>query len=316
MKPNSVGRYMPNFAPSQWYMRIGRWLTYCVPMVVLIILVAPLITETPGDEWNDENLKLSGIRAIVAQSLLYVAFAVATIIESTRLPGGSPAASGMLTSRQTPSHVGIGSLVAAVMIGISALAAVVAGAQIIDVTFSIQPIFLIGLIISSMGEEVLFRGTILQALQQKFGTYAAIVITSVLFASVHLGNPHVEPLAIVATFLVGLLLGMMTVLTSSLWMPMGFHVVWNLLSSALFGEVSGLAPVIRLIDIDTTSIALPSWIFGGSYGIESGAITILLIGLSFWITPKYCKLDPFARAARYRIDVWHPSHNQQPSSSS
>ena len=167
-----------------------------------------------------------------------------------------------------------------------------------------------------MGEDVLLRGTVLQALQQRFGTYAAVVVTSVLFASVHLGNPHVEPLAIVATFFVGLLLGMMTILTSSLWMPMGFHVVWNLLSSALFGEVSGLAPVIQLIDIDTTSIALPVWIFGGYYGIESGAISMLLIGLSFWIVPKYCKIDPFTRAARYRIDVWHPSHNQQQSSSS
>lgn len=316
MKPNTVGRYMPSFAPSQWYMRIGRWLTYCVPMVVLIILVAPLITETPGDEWNDENLKLSDIRAIVVQSLLYVAFAVATIIEAARLPGGSPVASGLLPSRQTLGHIRIGALIAAGMVVIIALTAVGAGARIHDVGFSFQPILFIGLIISSMGEEVLFRGTILQALQQRFGTYAAVVITSALFASVHLGNPHIEPLAIASTFLVGLLLGMMTVLTASLWMPMIFHVVWNVLSSAIFGEVSGLPPVAQIIDIDTTSIPLPGWIFGGSYGIESGAISVLLIGLSFWIIPRYSKFDPYTRAARYRIDVWHPSHNQQTSSSS
>lgn len=259
---------------------------------------------------------LSSIRAMVAQSLLYVAFAIATIIESARLPGGSPVASGLLPSRQTLGHIRIGALIAAGMVMIIALTAVGAGARIHNVDFSIQPIFLIGLIISSMGEEVLFRGTLLQTLQQRFGTYAAIVLTSALFASVHLGNPHVEPLAIASTFLVGLLLGTMTVLTSSLWMPMSFHVVWNLLSSALFGEVSGLDPVIQIIDINTTSIPLPGWIFGGYYGIESGAISTVLVGLSLWIIPKYCKLDPFTRAARYRIDVWHPSHNQQQSSSS
>lgn len=313
---SSLGRFMPSFAPSQWYMRIGRWMTYCIPMVVLIVIAAPLITQAPGDEWNEENLMLSSIRAMVAQSLLYVAFAVATIIESARLPGGSPVASGLFTSRQTPSHVGIGAVVATGLIMISVLAALVSGAQIRDVTFSIQPIFLMGLIMSSMGEEVLFRGTLLQALQQRFGTYAAVALTSALFASVHLGNPHVEPLAIASTFAVGLLLGMMTVLTASLWMPMIFHVVWNVLSSALFGEVSGLPPVVQIIDIDTTSIQLPSWLFGGSYGIESGAVTLALTFLTLWIVPKYCTIDPFSRAARYRIDVWHPAHNQQQSSSS
>lgn len=313
---NSLARFMPSFAPSQWYMRIGRWMTYCIPMVVLIIIVAPLITQAPGDEWNEENLILSDIRVMVAQSLLYVAFAVATIIESARLPGGSPVASGLLPSRQTPRHIGIGAVVATGLIMISVLAALVSGAQIRDVEFSIQPIFLMGLIISSMGEEVLFRGTLLQALQQRFGTYAAVALTSALFASVHLGNPHVEPLAIASTFAVGLLLGMMTVLTASLWMPMIFHVVWNVLSSALFGEVSGLPPVVQIIDIDTTSIQLPSWLFGGSYGIESGAVTLALTFLTLWIVPKYCTIDPFSRAARYRIDVWHPSHNQQQSSSS
>lgn len=316
MMPNSVSRYVPNFAPSQWYMRIGRWMAYCLPMVVLIVIVAPLITQAPGDEWNEENLMLSSISAMVAQSLLYVAFAVATIIESARLPGGSPVASGLLPSRQTPRHMGIGALVATGMIVITALAAVGVGAHIRDVEFSMQPIFLMGLIISSMGEEVLFRGTILQALQQRFGTYVAVIVTSALFASVHLGNPHVEPLAIASTFAVGLLLGMMTVLTASLWMPMIFHVVWNVLSSALFGEVSGLPPVAQIIDIDTTSIQLPSWIFGGNYGIESGAITLALTFLALWIVPKYCTIDPFSRAARYRIDVWHPSHNQPSSSSS
>ncbi len=313
---NSLARFMPSFAPSQWYMRIGRWMTYCIPMVVLIIIVAPLITQAPGDEWNEENLMLSDIRVMVAQSLLYVAFAVATIIESARLPGGSPVASGLLPSRQTPRHIGIGAVVATGLIMISVLAALVSGAQIRDVEFSIQPIFLMGLIISSMGEEVLFRGTLLQALQQCFGTYAAVALTSALFASVHLGNPHVEPLAIASTFAVGLLLGMMTVLTASLWMPMIFHVVWNVLSSALFGEVSGLPPVVQIIDIDTTSIQLPSWLFGGSYGIESGAVTLALTFLTLWIVPKYCTIDPFSRAARYRIDVWHPAHNQQQSSSS
>ncbi|MBM4178763.1 MAG: CPBP family intramembrane metalloprotease [Ignavibacteria bacterium] len=316
MMPNTLGRYMPNFSPSQWYMRIGRWLVYCAPMVVLIILVAPLITETPGDEWNDENLMLSNIRAIVAQSLLYVAFAVATIIEAARLPGGSSVASGLLTSRQTPHHTGIGALVATGMITITALATLAAGAQVHMVEFSIQPIFLMGLIISSMGEEVLFRGTVLQALQQRFGTYAAVVITSALFASVHLGNPYVEPLAIASTFAVGLLLGMMTVLTSSLWMSMTFHVVWNVLSSALFGEVSGLPPVVQILDIDTTSIPLPSWMFGGNYGIESGVITLALTLLALWFIPKYCKLDPFTRAARYRIDIWHPKHNERSTSAS
>jgi membrane protease YdiL (CAAX protease family) len=303
MMPNATGRYMPNFAPSQWYMRIARFFAYCLPVIpAFALIIAPLLEP-------NEALYLG-------QAFISLAMAAAMIIETMRVPGGSSRASGLIPSSVTGGHIFTGAATATIMMVIIALAAIAAGARVQYLDVTIEPFLVLGLAISSMGEEVLFRGTIMQALQQRFGTYVSVVVTSALFAAVHLGNPHVEPLAIVSTFMVGLLFGMMTVLTSSLWMAMSFHAVWNLLSAGIFGEVSGLTPVWQFVDIDTTNVRVPQWIFGGSYGIESGVITIVHIVAAFAVVPKYCRLDPFARAARYRIDVWHPSHNQQTSSSS
>ena len=297
MMPNATGRYMPNFAPTQWYMRIGRWCAYSMPsLLVVAFFFAPMISSTS--------------EAMNAQAVVYMALAAATIIEVVRLPRGSARASGLLPSTVTGRHVLVGSVAASIMMLIIAVAAATAGAPVMTVDVIVNPGLVVAFMISSMGEEVLFRGTVMQALQQRFGTYVSVVVTSALFASVHLGNPHVEPLAIVSTFIVGLLLGMMTVLTSSLWMSMSFHAVWNLLSAGIFGEVSGLPPVWQFVDIDTTAVVVPQWVFGGSYGIESGVVTIVLTLIMCFVVPKYCTLDPFARAARYRIDVCNPSHNQ------
>jgi membrane protease YdiL (CAAX protease family) len=284
-------------------MRIGRFFAYSMPAIlVIVIFIAPMLQ-------SDQAM-------IMAQAFIYATMAVATIIETMRLPGGSARASGLLPSAVTGRHVLVGSVAASIMMLIIAVAAAAAGAPVRTVDVIVNPGLVAAFMISSMGEEVLFRGTVMQALQQRFGTYVSVVVTSALFASVHLGNPHVEPLAIVSTFIVGLLLGMMTVLTSSLWMSMSFHAVWNLLSAGIFGEVSGLPPVWQFVDIDTTAVVVPQWVFGGSYGIESGVVTIVLTLIMCFVVPKYCTLDPFARAARYRIDVCNPSHNQREGSAS
>jgi membrane protease YdiL (CAAX protease family) len=298
MMPNATGRYMPNFAPTQWYMRIARFFSYSIPaMLIIAVFIAPVLQSNEA--------------VILTQAFFYLVLAGATLLEAARLPGGSLMASGLLTTRQTPQHLAVGATVAGALMFVIAGSSLAAGATAHAVSSLVfSPVMVVGLIVSSMGEEVLFRGTIMQALQQRFGTYVSVVVTSALFASMHLGNPHVEPLAIVSTFMIGLLFGMMAVLTSSLWMSMSFHVVWNLLSAGIFGEVSGLPPVWQFVDIDTSTVVVPQWIFGGNYGIESGVITIVLTLIMCFVVPKYCTLDPFARAARYRIDVCNPSHNQ------
>lgn len=77
-------------------------------------------------------------------------------------------------------------------------------------------------------EEVLHRGLLLGALAPRYGRVAAIVITTVLFAALHL-----EPARMVATAVVGLLAALLAVWARSIVPAMVVHVVNNATALAL-----------------------------------------------------------------------------------
>jgi membrane protease YdiL (CAAX protease family) len=86
------------------------------------------------------------------------------------------------------------------------------------------------------GEEMLFRGYIQRRLLQRWSPALAILVSSILFAIV-----HVMPHAVVFAFPVGLWLGFIAWKTGSIWPTILGHVlingIWNILniSSSLFG---------------------------------------------------------------------------------
>ncbi len=82
-------------------------------------------------------------------------------------------------------------------------------------------------------EEFLFRGLGLDGFNRLFGiSWLSILLTSLLFASVHLGNPEVREwgylVMIPQYFIMGLLLATTATLDKGLEMPMGIHFANNL----------------------------------------------------------------------------------------
>lgn len=143
-------------------------------------------------------------------------------------------------------------------------------------------------------EEALFRGYLLQTFARSGLAWPAIVITSISFGAVHLGNPDVTKLAILNTILSGLWFSLAYLKTRDLWFVWGLHLMWNWMQGSIFGiEVSGLtkityAPLFREID------AGPIWLTGDSYGIEGGivcTIAILISIAAIWFLPNL-KPDP------------------------
>lgn len=127
-------------------------------------------------------------------------------------------------------------------------------------------------------EEVFFRGYILQTFARAGFAWPAILITSIAFAAVHLGNPNVTWFAAVNTALAGIWFGVAYMKTRTLWLPFSMHFIWNWVQGSVFGiEVSGLkdilkAPVLQEIDRG------PAWLTGGDYGIEASiSCTIALV---------------------------------------
>lgn len=134
-------------------------------------------------------------------------------------------------------------------------------------------------ILAAAAEEAAFRGYPLQTLLRSLPAWAAVVPSSLLFASIHLLNPNVvRGFTFVNTVLAGIWLAVAYLRTRSLWFALGLHWSWNWTMGALLGlPVSGItqvapAPLLRAADLG------PAWLTGGHYGLEGGlACTLALV---------------------------------------
>ncbi|MEN6521771.1 MAG: CPBP family intramembrane glutamic endopeptidase [Armatimonadota bacterium] len=126
-------------------------------------------------------------------------------------------------------------------------------------------------------EEVVSRGYILQTLRSGYGTAAAVIINSAIFASLHFSNAGGRSLAALSgIFAAGIVLSYAYITTKRLWLPIGIHFGWNLALGPIFGfRVSG-NDLPSLIQLHSNG---PTWWLGGKFGPESGlwAIAALIL---------------------------------------
>jgi membrane protease YdiL (CAAX protease family) len=126
---------------------------------------------------------------------------------------------------------------------------------------------------AALHEELLFRGYAYQKLRT-WSRPGAIAVTAFLFAALHGGNVAVTNLAMVNLLLAGALLALAYERTRHLWLPIGLHLGWNLVSGPILGyEVSGYVAGMTVL---TTRAAGPPWITGGAFGIE-GSVWVIVV---------------------------------------
>jgi membrane protease YdiL (CAAX protease family) len=82
-------------------------------------------------------------------------------------------------------------------------------------------------------EEAIYRGRLLPALESRLGAAPAVLLSSAAFAL-----PHLEPWSVLATFLVGLGLGIVMYTTRALSLCIGLHAGLNLAAWALGVEAA------------------------------------------------------------------------------
>ncbi|MBT3150109.1 CPBP family intramembrane metalloprotease [Streptomyces sp. CHD11] len=126
---------------------------------------------------------------------------------------------------------------------------------------------------AAVTEELLFRGLALQALEKLWGSWAAIVITSLFFGVAHLGAPAANAWSGVAIALeAGVLLGAAFLWRRNIWFVVGLHFAWNLTQQLLGIPVSGHAPE-GLFTVDVHGSAL---LTGGGFGLEASIMPVLI----------------------------------------
>ena len=128
---------------------------------------------------------------------------------------------------------------------------------------------------SGVFEELLFRGVLYRSVEAWFGSWAALVVSSLVFGLTHLMNPQgtLEGALFIAVE-AGILLAGAYMLTRRLWLSIGFHVAWNYTQSAIFSRiVSGNEAAQGLI---RSTVKGPDYLTGGSFGVESSLLSLIL----------------------------------------
>ena len=137
----------------------------------------------------------------------------------------------------------------------------------------------LGWMVQGAAEEVLTRGFLLPVIGVRWGVAAGVILSSSLFAILHLFNPSVSLLAIFNLFLFGVFASLYALAEEGLWGVFAVHSVWNWAQGNVYGlEVSGKQMATSQLMQWTASG--PEWLTGGAFGPEGGAAVSIVLAFS------------------------------------
>lgn len=137
-------------------------------------------------------------------------------------------------------------------------------------------LFCVGFMIQGMAEEVLCRGYFMISFARRYPIAVAAVINAVFFAALHLGNPGITPLAFINLSLFGVFASVYFIKRGNIWGIGAFHSIWNLVQGNFYGiKVSGMTTSCTVFE--TTIVEGKEFLNGGSFGMEGGIATTLVL---------------------------------------
>lgn len=138
-------------------------------------------------------------------------------------------------------------------------------------------------------EELLFRLIVFKLLEEYFGSWISVALSSVFFGVAHLFNENATAWSAIAIALeAGVLLSMAFIFTRRIWMALGIHFAWNFMQASVFGLPASGMPFESLISARVNG---PEWITGGEFGIEASVLTILIGLILSWVLYKKAVKD-------------------------
>ncbi|GAA2872863.1 CPBP family intramembrane glutamic endopeptidase [Nonomuraea rubra] len=127
---------------------------------------------------------------------------------------------------------------------------------------------------AAVTEEVIFRGILFRIVEERLGTWLALVLTAVLFGVMHLFNAHATLWGAIAIAIeAGGMLAAAYAATRTLWLPIGLHFGWNFAAAGIFAtEVSGNGASQGLLNGVTSG---PALLTGGGFGPEASPYAVV-----------------------------------------
>jgi len=96
--------------------------------------------------------------------------------------------------------------------------------SVFNILISISVALALGAL-AGLAEEIVFRGIILKNLINKKGKVFSIIVSSLVFAIGHINRLDIW--YVLYTFLIGVFLGSLYIIADSIYLPIGFHFMWN-----------------------------------------------------------------------------------------
>lgn len=139
-------------------------------------------------------------------------------------------------------------------------------------------VLILGLLISSFFDEIIFRGYLYSTLRERFPWVHAAGLTNLLYLAFHAGPPEAGAAAMINVFLTGMLLSALRERSGGLVAGVAFQTVWSLVLGSFYSlRLSGY-DFPRYQDIKLVGNVELS---GGDYGPEGGWLItgVLVLGL-------------------------------------
>ena len=132
-------------------------------------------------------------------------------------------------------------------------------------------------IAAGLVEEMVFRGIIMSLIRERWNTKAAILVPSVLFASVHILGMNFSALSCIlvlsAGTMAGIMFSMIAMESDSVWNSGIVHSIWNII---IIGGGLGISEKANEYSVMTYVLDSKSFaITGGEFGIEASVIALI-----------------------------------------
>ncbi|HFI0038585.1 TPA: CPBP family intramembrane glutamic endopeptidase [Streptococcus suis] len=125
-------------------------------------------------------------------------------------------------------------------------------------------------------EELLTRGWMFSSLAAKHNIPVGILVSSLFFTFLHLGNNAISIIPLLDLTLFAILACLVMLKTGNLWVISGIHAAWNCFQGNVFAfPVSGSQAGQAFISVNTSG---PDWLSGGAFGVEGSIISLIVQG--------------------------------------
>lgn len=257
-------------------------MTEAVIIIPAIVIIAIRSLRETGSVTL--NMNTSGMTPVMLYStampilalILYVRFVEKRSVRSM----------GFIKEKAVPDYL-IGMAAAVAMFSAGVGICVAAGAMtfdgyVLNGQYALLAAFFVGFLIQGMSEEVVCRGFMLTSVGSKSGALIGMLVNSLLFGLLHLGNSGVTVFSLVNIVLFGVLMSVIVLKRNSIWLAAALHSIWNFVQGNFFGIlVSGIdagPSVFRCTPVEGMD-----WLSGGSFGMEGGAATTIVLAVAITV---------------------------------